>query len=67
MWYVSLFAFLIVVPHVLGLPLWFGPAIRQVVSLWSVVAATTAAALAMTVYLWNAHPRLRRQMAEPAG
>ena len=63
MWYVSLVAFLIVAPHVIGLPIWYTTPLRQVVSIWGVLTATTLAALAMTIYLWRAHPRLRAEVA----
>lgn len=62
MWYVSLITLLIVLPHVIGLPVWFDVTIGQVLSLWSVVIATTAAAIAMAAYLWHAHPRLHREI-----
>lgn len=67
MWYVSLVAFLIVAPHVIGLPVWYNTPIRQVVSMWGVVLATTLAAIAMTAYLWRAHPRLRASVASGDG
>jgi hypothetical protein len=63
MWYVALVVFLIVVPHAIGAPIWFEPAIRTTISLWLIVLATAAAAVGMMVYLWRAHPGLRQQLA----
>jgi hypothetical protein len=64
LWYVSILIFLIAVPHVAGLPIWFTAPARQALSLWVVVGATLLAATGMAVYLWHAHPRLRATLRE---
>ena len=62
MWYFALIIFLIVVPHVVGFPIWFGPAVGTAISVWVVGLATGAAAVAMAAYLWWAHPRIRQKI-----
>jgi hypothetical protein len=64
-WYLVVILFLIVMPHVFGLPVWFSGAIRTEIPLWFVVVATSAAALAMGGYLLASHPRLRAALREP--
>jgi hypothetical protein len=59
LWYVAVSIFLIIVPHVLGVPLLFAPIVRSAISLPVIIAATTMAAIVMAGYLWRAHPRLR--------
>lgn len=64
-WYLVVVLFLIVMPHLFGLPIWFSDAMRAQIPLWSVVVATSAAALAMGAYLLTSHPRLRSALREP--
>lgn len=64
MWYLSLGLFLFVLPHVLGLPIWFRATVRQSVPLWSVALATAVSSIVMAGYLLHAHPRLRDQITE---
>lgn len=63
-WYLVVILFLIVMPHVFGLPVWFSDAIRTEIPLWYVVAATSAAAVGMGAYLLASHPRLRLALRE---
>ncbi|MFW6330134.1 MAG: hypothetical protein ACOC3J_00275 [Gemmatimonadota bacterium] len=58
-WYLVGTAFLLVMAHVFGLPIWFDPPVRAAIPLWLVVAASSLAAFAMAAYLIAAHPRLR--------
>jgi hypothetical protein len=67
LWYVSVLIFLIAVPHVAGLPLWFAAAVRETLSLWVVVAATVLAATGMAAWFWHAHPQLRNTILRDAG
>lgn len=63
-WYLVIILFLIVMPHVFGLPIWFrGPVVAEI-SLWYVVFATSLAALAMGAFFYALHPRLRASMRE---
>jgi hypothetical protein len=64
-WYLVVILFLIVMPHVFGLPVWFSDAIRAQIPLWSIVVVTSAAALAMGAYLLAAHPPLRAALRDP--
>lgn len=64
-WYLVVVLFLIVMPHVVGLPVWFAESIQAEVPLWYVVAASSLAALAMGGYLLAVHPRLRASLREP--
>lgn len=63
-WYLVLVLFLIVMPHLFGLPIWFETAVVAEISLWYVVLATSAAALAMAGFFLALHPRLRASMRE---
>jgi hypothetical protein len=58
-WYLVAVLFLIAMPHVFGLPIWFSETIQAEISLWSAVAASSLAAMAMGGYLLVVHPRLR--------
>lgn len=64
-WYLVVVLFLVVMPHVFGLPVWFTDPIRAEVPLWYVVVATSAAAVAMTAVLLASRPRLRAALREP--
>lgn len=61
-WYLVVILFLIVMPHVFGLPVWFSDPVQARIPLWYVVAASSLAALAMGAYLLVAHPRLRASL-----
>lgn len=63
-WYLVVVVFLVVMPHVFGLPIWFDAPIRAELPFAYVVFTTSLAALAMGGFLLAAHPRLRRQMQE---
>lgn len=63
-WYVVVILFLIVMPHVIGLPVWFTDPIQAEIPLWYVVAASSMAAVAMGGYLLAVHPRLRAALSE---
>jgi hypothetical protein len=63
-WYLAFTFFVMVVPHVIGLPIWFQSAVRETVSVWFMIVATTVAAAVMTLYLWRKHPLIRREMTE---
>lgn len=63
-WYLMGGIFLIVMPHVFGLPIWFEGPVAAVLPIWYVVFATSAAALAMGGFLLAMHPRLRATMKE---
>lgn len=65
-WYLVVILFLIVMPHVLGLPIWFRQSVQAEIPLWYVVAASSLAALAMGGYLLASHPRLRAALRERA-
>lgn len=43
----------------------FDERVQLELSLWRVTAATTTAAVAMGIYLWNTHPELHKGMHEP--
>jgi hypothetical protein len=58
-WYLGIIVFLIVLPHVFGLPVWFADAVQAEIPLWFVVLATSVAALGMGAFLLAFHPRLR--------
>jgi hypothetical protein len=64
-WYPTAVLFLIVMPHVFGLPIWFTEPIQAEISLWYVVAASSLAAMAMGGYLLAVHPRLRAALRDP--
>ncbi|MFW5946984.1 MAG: hypothetical protein ACOCUW_00715 [Gemmatimonadota bacterium] len=63
-WYLVVILFLIVMPHVFGLPLWFDAPVRAEVPFAYVVLSTSLAALAMGGFLLAVRPRLRQQMQE---
>lgn len=64
-WYLVVILFLIVMPHVIGLPIWFTEPIQAEIPLWYVVAASSLAAMVMGGYLLAVHPRLRATLSEP--
>ena len=66
-WYLALGVFLIVMPHVFGLPVWFSDPIRAEISLWFVAVASTVAAFAMGAYLVASHPKLRAELRAAEG
>lgn len=51
-WYLVVVLFLIAMPHVFGLPIWFTETIQTEISLWSVVVASSLAAMAMGGICW---------------
>lgn len=63
-WYLVVVLFLIVMPHVFGLPVWFEDPVVAEIPLWYVVVATSLAALAMGGVLLAVHPRLRASMRD---
>lgn len=66
-WYLVVALFLVVMPHLFGLPVWFTAPIQAEIPLWHVVIASSLAALAMGGYLLAAHPRLRAALRASSG
>lgn len=64
-WYLGLSLLIYVGAHVVVVPVWFDEHVTAVLSLWLITAATSAAAIAMAVYLWMTHPGIRASMHEP--
>lgn len=65
-WYPVFFLFIAAFVYSLAAILVFAAPVADVAFWWSVASANVAAALAMGVYLWQAHPRLWRKVCEHA-
>lgn len=65
-WYPVFFLFVAAFVYSLAAVLVFAAPVAESAFWWSVAGANLAAALAMGVYLWRAHPRLWRELREHA-
>jgi hypothetical protein len=62
LWFGALLTFVFVAWHLAAAVLILLGPVRGCISLWWVVGASFAGALAMARYLWRAHPRLRERL-----
>jgi hypothetical protein len=62
LWFGALLTFVVVAWHLEAAVLFLLGPVRGCISLWWIVGASFAGALAMARYLWRAHPRLRERL-----
>jgi hypothetical protein len=62
LWFGALFLFIFVAWHLPGAVLGVLGGVQECLSLWPPTLAGFAGALAMAVYLWRSHPRLREAL-----
>lgn len=65
-WYVATIVFAFVFIHVVGGFVWMTAPMRSAVPIWSIGVSATLAAIAVSAYVWWAHPRLHYGQQEDA-